>query len=972
MLGGDTFYHIGLMTALNRFYPNIPLWFPFAGAGSSLVLGYWVFSYYLAIWASHLTALTMAQWVRILEFVTVPIVCLEIYVYIWIRFKNQIMALFGAILYPLSSMAWGWIAHAGFYAMQISSIFYVPAFLFFDLYLEEELTGSKKPTNKRFYLLGYFVVMAFAILNHGSFWPNFYIGLPLFSLVRSQLNPRLKEKRLISFLRAVKVTIFMVIVGLLAGAFILIPQQKYFSLQPFTPTYGATDTPDLPWKGFLGFERLSGRVGSLYTPLFMAQIVSIFSLVGMVLALLKKKAIGALSVVVVFSVFWLSAAKYLAINLPYLQLFLLPTATRLASATAIYMTILAAYGIWTLADMPSSLLRYLVSKLNKKRLIARLGGFSLSAVSVFMAIILSLVLFAAAFYKTRENQKFPPDIGEWGVVEGYSGYGSLGFRIPFCLVPGWEKQLDKDVYGQEISCQGYMPKNVVDDFNADLWPGPFTEKFLNLAVDENTRVAITPYFGWMTFSFTKHSQASMVSGPAGSSMLNLGWLGIHDNKMFLEGEATQKEVEEIAKWFGTKYVFMRIDEPVSVAKRYSENNWKDVLVEGGAVGKELLNSKGISTLSDKSAILVLGSKKLGAFNNFFQVALKSGISFDDTLIVEGGQKIDEYDLKELEGFKALVLYGYSYKNSTKTWKLLKAYLENGGNIFIDTGWQYVSKDWGIGPDKEGKYIEIVLPNPFPVSKSNWESVGKNWGDAQLTSEIGKDLKLKKFGPPTWGDIGWGMALAKLSDLQPWAEPVLASGDRVIIAKGNYGKGKIVWSGMNLFAHALDKTNQEEYGLIKNIFDFLLVPASTEEGKFTGKWDNPDRVVFTLTEIPKGQAYFYFAETYTPYWKAYWVENGKRKPLKVYTAGPGFMAVKIPQSAVRGRLIMEYNIKNLLIVSFTVTMSVWILIIISLIDAWLFKGWLEKTIKMKIPKLSLFLKINHHRKALTFKDEHENY
>ena len=68
MLGGDTPYHLGLMSALNRYFPKIPLWFPFAGAGSSLILGYWAFSYYLAIAGSHINGMSLEQWVRLLEF----------------------------------------------------------------------------------------------------------------------------------------------------------------------------------------------------------------------------------------------------------------------------------------------------------------------------------------------------------------------------------------------------------------------------------------------------------------------------------------------------------------------------------------------------------------------------------------------------------------------------------------------------------------------------------------------------------------------------------------------------------------------------------------------------------------------------------------------------------------------------------------------------------------------------------------
>ena len=69
LLGGDIAYHMAWIETLG-FYPKTYLWFPFAGVGSSIVLGYWVFSYYLTIIDSHLSQFSTDQWVRILEFVS--------------------------------------------------------------------------------------------------------------------------------------------------------------------------------------------------------------------------------------------------------------------------------------------------------------------------------------------------------------------------------------------------------------------------------------------------------------------------------------------------------------------------------------------------------------------------------------------------------------------------------------------------------------------------------------------------------------------------------------------------------------------------------------------------------------------------------------------------------------------------------------------------------------------------------------
>src|SRR3990167_6058549 len=112
MLGGDTPYHMAMIRPLEEMFPKIPIWFPYGGSGMSLALGYQVFPYYMAIIGSRLSSLNSAQWIRIFEFIAVPVVCIEIYLFLWIRTKNLVTATIGAFLYPLSSMSYGWISHA--------------------------------------------------------------------------------------------------------------------------------------------------------------------------------------------------------------------------------------------------------------------------------------------------------------------------------------------------------------------------------------------------------------------------------------------------------------------------------------------------------------------------------------------------------------------------------------------------------------------------------------------------------------------------------------------------------------------------------------------------------------------------------------------------------------------------------------------------------------------------------------------
>jgi len=955
--GGDTALHLSIMNRLETFYPKIPLWFPYAGAGSSVVLGYWVFPHYIAIFASHFTNLTKEQWFRILEFISVPIVSIEIYLYLWVRFRNQVMALIGGLIYPLSSVAWGWVAHAGFYGQQVSIIFYVPAFLFFDLYLEEELNAGVAKIRKPLYLIFFYIVMAFGILTHASFLPSLYLGLPIYALIRSQLNPRGDKSRIISLLKSIKAVLIFTLVGLVAGAFFLIPEFKYYSNQPFTPSYGANDTPILPWNGFLGFARLPANVGSLYTPLFMSVLVSIFAIVGTLLAIIKRKFVGALGVVVFFFVFWLSAAKTLAVNYPFLRIFLAPTAIRAASVTGIYLTILAAYGIWSLGDLPGLVIRAAVAKISKARFLSVIT----SVVTFAISTVLSLTLLSYSFYHFRQMQKYAPSVSDWGTLEGYPGYGTLTFTVPLCKVPGWGDEL----IGTNFTCENFMPSWKVENFDVDMWSQGFTEAFAKVPKDEFTRFGTSPNLTYIKYSFARHSTSSIVS-TIGTTMINIDWLGPYDNVMFLKGNYTPTEVNEYAKWFGTKYSMLSSEADVEAISRYQKDEWSD-LTDGGELVKEFKSSSGTVNISNKPTILFIGNERNDGYESALRLFMKGVVSYDDALVMQGKENIDDYSEKNLQGFDVVLLRGYQYKNKKKAWSILESYVKGGGSLFIDTGWQFINKDWGMGPDGSGKYEGVSLPLPSPVKNTLWGDVGTTWANASLSSDIGLGLSLKKFGDPSWTDKAWGMAIADKKELLPWAEAVISSGDKIVVAKGEYGKGRVVWSGMNLFSHAFDKNSDEENAFLKNIFNFLIVKKEYQLGSYTAAWNYPDEVYINLGQVPQG-SYLYFAQTYMPYWKAYLETSGKSNPLPIYKAGPRFMAVRLPANSSGGRLFFKYNMSNIILLSILVTLLGFVGIFIFIVDKLFFKGFVATRIVSFSNKLWIFPRLISFK---AFKDNEDD-
>ena len=108
--------------------------------------------------------------------------------------------------------------------------------------------------------------------------------------------------------------------------------------------------------------------------------------------------------------------------------------------------------------------------------------------------------------------------------------------------------------------------------------------------------------------------------------------------------------------------------------------------------------------------------------------------------------------------------------------------------------------------------------------------------------------------------------------------------------------------------------------------------NVQQGKVDVSWTFPDKVDLNLTNIPTGgTSYLYRAETYTPNWKAYLVSGTSKKPLKIYKAGPGFQAVKIPSSLTDAKIIFEYDITSQLVFSFSVSIGLLLILLVSILD-----------------------------------------
>jgi hypothetical protein len=231
---------------------------------------------------------------------------------------------------------------------------------------------------------------------------------------------------------------------------------------------------------------------------------------------------------------------------------------------------------------------------------------------------------------------------------------------------------------------------------------------------------------------------------------------------------------------------------------------------------------------------------------------------------------------------------------------LDKYVHDGGKLYISTGWQYIDKDWQSNN----------LPSFFPVNSVSWSS------DLPADSNIVKaeqtlitDVDTANLSSLVWAGKTWGVSQGL--GVRDWAQTLYTANGKPLIAAGNYGQGKVVWSGLNFPGHITAyEYNKEEIKLFNKLLLWLV--AADDTNIQTDLTDvnifrnYPDKVSFTFNDAVASSSNFYWRESFFPDWHAYFISGSERKSIPILQAGPGFMFMHLPMVKKGDRLVLEFS------------------------------------------------------------------
>jgi hypothetical protein len=257
-----------------------------------------------------------------------------------------------------------------------------------------------------------------------------------------------------------------------------------------------------------------------------------------------------------------------------------------------------------------------------------------------------------------------------------------------------------------------------------------------------------------------------------------------------------------------------------------------------------------------AAMLVVGSDQRSTshpYNDIFERATTGIIPFETGWLVRAQSPyIDDYTSADLARYPALTLVGYRYHDRSHAWDLLNKYVNDGGSLYVETGWQYVDPDWDLGS---------FTPSLLPVADLHWSALDPS--APVLVSGVASP----SWGSMAYGSSGWGASSAPASSLRNAAEALVSVGGRVVVARQQVGRGRVVWSGMNLIAHDAGAGSPVEDAFTAGLFQWLLAggnPASQSD--LTPVWTGDDQARLELG-ASAGPVWVLFKESFAPGWSA---------------------------------------------------------------------------------------------------------
>ncbi|HEV2036404.1 MAG TPA: hypothetical protein VGU71_19810 [Candidatus Dormibacteraeota bacterium] len=940
--GSDLTWHHQLTTWVATTFPAIPWWFRFDASGLPYREVYPTVPHWIAVALSRLTGFGLDQALQLVEFSVYPLSALGIFAFFDWRLRRPLAGLVAGVLYLLSPLPYAYLYEFGNYTNQVGQVLFMPALIALDAFFNRWRLGDR---GWRFRLAGVSYLGLAAAL--GTITPEVFpapvLAIPAFALAAEK---GLRWRWLLQVTPVLMLAVGALEAFWILTSFDYLSTTSARS--PRLTFNSANVTVFSPAQLFALFPiDASTDIGPRFS---MSPAVSLPAIVGAAYALFSWRFRPYLVIAALGVLFSTQGWIYAPLQVfPFAQLFVNIASRPMPVLVEFCLPMLAGAGLVMLPrTLAEGLARHL--HWPRLRSWGAAGTATSAGVALVALTTVAFAQWVAApghlAYGAYGGSSLMDLRDIWGMHQyscpyaGYMGqdrplcrYQQLNqnfdgaelesaclqpqprLDVPICAAfgsgdqPAWDAGKDHLVSDTIAWCQGrddpicrarYLP--LAEQLNISRWRPLQVGCFL-LTCEQlrQGRVALDSIFvpvpqraelnsdapGSLEMAFhdqTGGAQAETYNAPTPFSVGLFSYL--EDSMLAVQG-ATVKS--ELAKIEGIDYVVLTDSQAAKVGADYQALGWTRIS-DSPAVFRNPQPTGLAEQWPGGNAVLVVGASQTSAadvYNSFFKQATSGALPVANAWLVRSRSAyVDDYSDAELASYGSLVLLGYRYHDRQTAWDRLDRYVQQGGHLFVETGWQYVDPDWDIGQ----------APAVLPVSQLHWDRL-----DAHAP------VLVEGQADPGWGSFdysgGWGASVSP--SVRTGAETLVSVGGKIVAARWSRGRGTVVWSGMNLVSHAAFRQSPSETHFVASQLAWLNPGGVASQQDITPIWTSQDQAVVDLQPVA-GPSLVMFKESAFPGWSVELQTPGGTRSLDFESSEMDYVLVRLDSVPAGSRLVFTFG------------------------------------------------------------------
>jgi hypothetical protein len=866
MAGSEAPFHLHLIEWVATTFPNLPWWYPWDGMGVSYREAYPLASHWLAVAASRIFSTGLEGGAQVIQFGLMPLSALGLYAFFDWRLKRPVAGIVAGVLFMLSPLPWVEWTHFGLFASWVGMPIFMPAVIALDVFFTAWLAGDRG-WRLRAGVAGFIGLTTLM----GIVSPHL-LGAPLLVAPAYVLAiPRASSRRAWRWL--------LVCVPMLWGGVVLLSlfwlgaELQYLSVVR-SHWAGAGTNFDINRLWPIALSDLLS-----ISPLKTQDLPALYSLSPAVLlpALLGAMAAFRNGKARLFLALAAASIVLMTFRDLYRPFFGVPGFAEFAVVAHRPFQLLASFAVPALAaiglfELPSYALDVIAKRWTS---VVRMHAIAIPAVAVVVALVLVADIAVFAGRVQSESQlSYGPSLASPGWAPDLRDIWEQRTNVSLAQQLLDPRQWRTPGIGCDVNCQGQHQHLTM--LGATFHSPPVRAE-LNANAAELDMAFHTLVGGGITHSYNDQVIPSRELA---------SWM---EQSMLVDPGDTTKE--QLAAALGIDAVVLAKAQ-VARASDYAQIGW----VQAGSDPLAFVNPQpsGLAAQwATGTSVLVVGRTQASVpalYNFVFERATTGLLPFASAWLVRGtSPNIDDYTDAELSRYSGVILLGYQYHDQGAAWSRLDRYVRGGGHLFVETGWQYVDPDWDIGS----------APAILPVGSVRWGTLDPS---APVLVHGSADAQFGRFA---YGSGGWGASSA--GTVRQGATELVRVGDRVVAARADVGRGRVLWSGMNLMAHDAASGSADEDRFLAAQLAWLFAPSSGDSPQVAIEpvWSGGDQVTLSL-QPSSGPTLVLLKESLFPGWSARLVTPSGSSSVDLVGSEMDFMLADLSAVPPGSTLVFTYG------------------------------------------------------------------